>query len=171
MPLYVPGGGGGASALDDLTDVDTTTTAPVTGDRLYWDGTNWIPASLDVTISFGGMVTLTNVGAAYDSTVPSQGLGIAKIDLTNYSHVDFYVMVNKVGAGTQSWQLWDDTFNTQIAVINDSGAAGVKSLSSLNNVIPALSKNLITVRVRAQSTTATDDPVFLGATARFQRHP
>jgi hypothetical protein len=37
------GGGGGASTLDDLTDVDTTTTPPVIGNLLSFDGTNWIP--------------------------------------------------------------------------------------------------------------------------------
>lgn len=35
--------GGGASELDDLTDVDTTTTAPSNGDTLVYDGTNFVP--------------------------------------------------------------------------------------------------------------------------------
>ena len=30
--------------VDDLTDVDTTTAAPSTGDLLQWNGTNWVPA-------------------------------------------------------------------------------------------------------------------------------
>ena len=47
------GGGGGASSIDDLTDVDTTTTAPSSGQVLKWNGTNWIPAS-DSTGSGGG---------------------------------------------------------------------------------------------------------------------
>jgi len=29
--------------VDDLTDVDTTTAAPSTGDLLQWNGTNWVP--------------------------------------------------------------------------------------------------------------------------------
>lgn len=29
--------------IDDLNDVDTTTTAPVQGDRLQFNGTNWVP--------------------------------------------------------------------------------------------------------------------------------
>lgn len=32
-----------AASLDDLTDVDTTTTAPAAGDLLEYDGTNWVP--------------------------------------------------------------------------------------------------------------------------------
>lgn len=34
--------------IDDLTDVDTTTTAPTTGQFLEWDGTNWIPNSISI---------------------------------------------------------------------------------------------------------------------------
>lgn len=30
-------------SIDDLTDVDTTTVSPVSGDVLVWNGTNWIP--------------------------------------------------------------------------------------------------------------------------------
>jgi uncharacterized coiled-coil protein SlyX len=37
------GGGGGASDLDGLSDVDTTTTAPVTGQVLGYNGTLWVP--------------------------------------------------------------------------------------------------------------------------------
>jgi hypothetical protein len=33
-------------AMDDLTDADTTTVAPVTGDLLKWDGTNWVPETV-----------------------------------------------------------------------------------------------------------------------------
>ena len=34
-----------ATDLDTLTDVDTTTVAPTNGDRLHWDGTNWVPVA------------------------------------------------------------------------------------------------------------------------------
>lgn len=32
------------SSIDDLGDVDTSTAAPTTGDRLEYDGSNWVPA-------------------------------------------------------------------------------------------------------------------------------
>ena len=35
--------GGGASALDDLSDVDTTTSSPTNGDTLTYNGTEWVP--------------------------------------------------------------------------------------------------------------------------------
>ncbi len=39
------GSGGGASALDDLSDVDTATDAPSTGNILVFDGSNWVPST------------------------------------------------------------------------------------------------------------------------------
>lgn len=47
-------GGGGATALDDLSDVDTTTSAPTTGQVLEWDGSNWVPA----TLAAGGVTSI-----------------------------------------------------------------------------------------------------------------
>ncbi len=39
-----------AASIDDLSDVDTTTTAPITGQALVWDGSQWEPG----TVSGGG---------------------------------------------------------------------------------------------------------------------
>lgn len=33
------------NSIDAQTDVDTSTVAPVIGDNLQWDGTNWVPAA------------------------------------------------------------------------------------------------------------------------------
>ena len=42
--LFLTGAGtGGATSIDELTDVDTSTTAPYVGQTLVWDGTNWVP--------------------------------------------------------------------------------------------------------------------------------
>ncbi len=37
-------GASSVSAIDDLSDVDTATAAPSSGDHLAWDGTNWTPS-------------------------------------------------------------------------------------------------------------------------------
>jgi len=42
------------SSIDDLSDVDTTTTSPSSGQVLKWDGSNWTPANdIDTTLSLG----------------------------------------------------------------------------------------------------------------------
>lgn len=49
-------------SLDDLSDVDVTTTPPVSGDFLQYDGTGWISAALSV----GSLDSLTDVDANVD---------------------------------------------------------------------------------------------------------
>jgi hypothetical protein len=46
-------GTGGASAMDDLTDADTTSVAPSVGGGLVWDGANWVPRPPTHTVNFG----------------------------------------------------------------------------------------------------------------------
>jgi len=36
-----------AASIDDLSDVDTSTTSPSSDDVLSWDGSNWVPTSID----------------------------------------------------------------------------------------------------------------------------
>jgi hypothetical protein len=52
----------GAASIDALSDVDTTTAAPTTGQALVWDGSQWEPG----TVSGGG-------GDVVDDTTPQLG--------------------------------------------------------------------------------------------------
>jgi hypothetical protein len=113
------------------------------------------------SVSFGGYQIVTNIGANYDAVVVSSGLGTAYMDFTDATSVVFTVRVNKVGTGTQSWQLWDATNGAEIGVINDAGAAGHKVLTETFNA--GLPTGLVLVRVRGKSTTAGDDPVYFGS--------
>lgn len=61
------GTGGGATSIDDLTDVDTSTTAPTNGQVLEWDGTNWVPA--DAT-GGGGSASLDPLFSAVTVLTP-----------------------------------------------------------------------------------------------------
>jgi hypothetical protein len=103
------------------------------------------------------MVTLTNVGSTYDATAASQGLGGGRFDMTGVTQVTLDVRVNKIGTGTQSWQLWNETDGSQVGVIDDAAASGTKTLSATFNVSLSGEKVL---RVRAKSTVAGDDPVY-----------
>lgn len=112
-------------------------------------------------ISIGGLVTLTNVGASYDTIAAARGLGCAYVDMTNVMSIDFRVMCNKVGTGTQDWQLWNETDAAEVGVISDAGAAGNKTLSTTFSGLALTGKKLL--RVRARSSTAADDPVYYGS--------
>lgn len=125
-----------------------------------------VPGRLPQSISLGGYVVLTNVGASYDAVAVSKGLGLAEVDFTGVTRIDFGVRVNKIGTGTQSWQLFNETDSAQLGVIADSAAAADnKNLAtSITQGIPAGVKR---VRVRAMSSNAADDPVFYGAWIRL----
>lgn len=117
-----------------------------------------------VCVSLGGYLVLTNIGSSYDAIALSKGLGIASIDFTGCARIDLAVNVNKVGSGTQSWQVWNVTDGSELMVIDDTGAAGDKLLTA--NKTTNLPTGVKTVRIRGKSTTAADDPVYYGATIR-----
>ena len=50
---FVPGDSSAVSSIDDLSDVDTSTSSPTNGQALTWNGANWVPT----TISGTGNVT------------------------------------------------------------------------------------------------------------------
>ncbi|HME96769.1 MAG TPA: hypothetical protein VKN16_21415 [Methylomirabilota bacterium] len=120
-------------------------------------------------ISLGGFVTLTNIGTDYDTIAAAQGLGLVLLQTAGLTQVIFGVRVNKIGSGTQSWQLFNDTDSQQVAVIDDAGAAGIKTLSTTVDFDPPLGAGMKTIRVRAKSTVAQDDPVYFGATLSLRR--
>jgi hypothetical protein len=123
-------------------------------------------------ITFGCVptgLTLTNVGNAYDAIVNSQNMGFAHVQTAGITQVIFSVRVNKVGGGTQSWQLWNETDGQEAAVIADAGGTGLKYLSVTQDFGAPLGAGMKILRVRAKSTTAADDPVYYGATASIRR--
>jgi hypothetical protein len=107
------------------------------------------------------MPTLTNVGTAYDGIAASKELGLQRIDFTGATQVVFDVLVNKIGTGTQSWQLWNVTDSAQIGVIDDAAAAGDNRLLTATFNVALTGEKI--VRVRAKSTVAADDPIYYGA--------
>ncbi len=105
------------------------------------------------------MVTLTNIGTAYDTIDASRGLGLGYFNFTGVTNVDLLVKVRKIGTGVQSWQLWNETDGTEIGVLTDSGGAAIRDLSG-SFAVDLSGRKLL--RIRAKSTTASDDPIFFG---------
>ena len=64
------GGGGGATALEDLTNVSTT--SPNTGQVLKWAGTEWAPAA-DATGGGGSGIALTDLSVGTEGTASGDG--------------------------------------------------------------------------------------------------
>lgn len=114
-------------------------------------------------VSIGGRITLTNIGTTY------QNLGVALVQTAGITQVIFGVVVNKVGTGTQSWRLFNDTDGLEVALIDDAGAAGQKTLSTTVNFSPALGAGMKTILLQGKSTVGADDPVFQGGTFSIRR--
>ena len=116
------------------------------------------------SISIGGYVAVTNVGTSYDAVNLSKGLGMVLIDFSHINTIYWQVFVNKIGTGTQSWQLYNVTDAAQLGVIDDAGATGDKTLSlTITTGIPSGEKLM---RIRAKSTTGADAPVYYSGTIR-----
>src|SRR5262245_39914532 len=107
--------------------------------------------------------TLTNVGSTYDAIAASQNLAFGVIQSAGITSVLLGLRVNKVGTGTQSWQLWNDTDGGEVAVINAAGAVGLKYLQATNVFPTPLGPGLKIARIRCKSTVAADDPIFYSA--------
>ena len=59
------------SGIDNLTDVDTTTTAPSNGQVLSWDGANWVPANATVNTDDQNIQNLGSVSYTH-LTLPTK---------------------------------------------------------------------------------------------------
>lgn len=121
-------------------------------------------------VSMGGYTVLTNVGATYDSSGPAKGLGFVRLETAGITGLEWHVRWNKIGTGTLSFQLWNETDGTELGVINDAAAAGDNRSQTLT-ITPGspLDAGMKVLRVRAKSTVVADDPVYYGSTLRIRR--
>lgn len=112
------------------------------------------------------MITLTNVGSAYDFIPAARGLGIGRRDFRGYDRLTLDVFHNKVGTGVITYQLYNVTDATPLLdsggaeiVVADAAGAGERVLSATFTINRSDTKLL---RVRVKSSVAGDDPIYLG---------
>jgi len=135
---WVAAGSGGATAINDLTDVDTTTLPPTGGDVLKWTGSVWAPTVDDdvdnlvdltdttITSPANGEVLQYNGSAWVNATAPA---GYTDADVQDYLNTLTYprprsAISARVGAQSGvTDEISDETrvFSTW-AVVSDSGA-------------------------------------------------
>jgi len=124
--------------------------------RPLWESPPYNVTSLPI----GGVTTLTNIG-----TNPVV-IGIAEADFTNVRRVKLTVRVNKIGTGTQTWQLWNETNSAALATIADAGGTGDKTLATAEIDISGSGlSGMKLLFLRAFSSVGADDPVFRGGCA------
>ena len=96
VPPTGSGGTGSVTSLDDLSDVDLTTTSPISGNILSYDGANWIP----ITASTGGTGSVTSLDdlSDVDLTTTSPGSG----NVLSYDGTSWIPVTSSATAGSGS---------------------------------------------------------------------
>jgi hypothetical protein len=135
--------------INDLSDVDTATSAPTNGKVLKWNGTNWVPGD---DLSGGGAGTVNSTEITDDSIMnvdinTSAAIAQSKIAGLNTSLSEKEPTLT---AGTSAqYYRGDKTWQTlSSAVIEDSINNGTTTLASSSNAIfdaLALKENTINV--------------------------
>ena len=81
------------SGIDNLTDVDTSTTPPTNGQVLSWDGSNWVPADDDTGIN-------NTLDQAYDQGGAGAGKNItADAGAVRINGTDGFLVTGTFGSG------------------------------------------------------------------------
>jgi hypothetical protein len=111
----------------------------------------------------GGFVTLTNVGASFDAILAAKGLGFVAVDVTGITQATLRIRYNKIGTGTLSWQLFNDTDAVQLAIGTDAVAGDNKTIDLVATPGTPLTGGVKLLRPRVLSSVATDDPVYYGS--------
>lgn len=89
------GRAGGATSIDDLDDVDTTSDPANVNETLRWDGTNWVPAPVGIsaTGAVTGVTNITQSGTISGGT-NATFTGTVKGDVGNFDTI-----TNEAGTG------------------------------------------------------------------------
>lgn len=107
-----------ASSIGDLTDVDTTTTPPASGDVLQWDGSNWVAVTLS---SSSGKIGISNASGFYTYY---DTIALANAAASSGDTVEFFADVTETGA--TEWILKDGVnynLNGHTYTLNNAGTS------------------------------------------------
>lgn len=152
--------------LDDLSDVDTTSTPPSTNDSLQYDGANWVPRPAAVveevvfryTSGSGGDLTagdaIVSSTAGVTPTVLDGANSIVEFEFTGYNFPPVSIMVYGQDHQNNQWNIRDaSSFVGSRAISNDtSGDADNPDLINAAVATPS-----IELQLRQADTGATAD--------------
>ena len=148
----------GVTSIDELSDVDTTTTAPFLGNFLYWDGSNFIPTestTFRFTVSDGTCAANfidttgldfcnTQIGPAAGSafyigqralgtiaapTAVSSGLKLAGYSAAGYDGTDYYVGAEMSSYANEAFNGTDGGTRTEFLTTPNGTQAAVVRLN------------------------------------------
>jgi hypothetical protein len=140
------GGTGGATAIDDLTDVDTSTVAPTTNDTLKYNGSQWVPAPYNYSFVF-------SLGSFVDNQTDTQLIGSGVWKNTGDISFTMSYVNGPPTSGTVSSASWSSPVTLTTPFTSAS--------STENTNYPATKDSTITFSLSATkgATTVTDTEV------------
>lgn len=144
--------------VDDLSDVDTTTAAPTTGQALVWDGSEWAPG----TVAGGG-------SSAAAATVVDYFLGVSAVDGTAtvfdfMSYTAGTTASGNVPANYTSLSTVPDVATLQAGLGGD-GTQTVTVFCPAHNGVYTFTPNTVT---SAWTEVDTDTAVWMSGAAAYQ---
>ena len=119
-----------ATSIDALSDVDTTTASPSTGQALVWDGSQWEPGTV------GGQITVQDEGSALStsaSTINFVGSGVVA------SGTGSTKTITISGGGSSGIALTDISVGSEASASGDGGLAYNNSSGVFTYTPPTLS--------------------------------
>lgn len=111
-------------SIDDLTDVDTSTVAPSSGDVLEWNGVNWVPLSGKKLWQNQATTITPTANADYTLTADQNTYG--RLKLVNGSWLSAH---NIIVDNTKRSFLVDNSAGTYTATVKTSAGAGIAVLA------------------------------------------
>lgn len=115
-------------SVDTHSDVDTTSAPPTTGDQLTWDGSNWVPQSIDNGFTIFPIWAEENSGLANGEAEWSFGNGATGF-IGIPMGIDCELFAISINA---------DTFGTSVSIDiqRDGAAVSTPNFTANNQVIP-----------------------------------
>ena len=117
------------ASIDDVGDVDTTTTTPQNGDILEWDGTNWVPVAQSAGAT-APTVTVATLTSDKTLTTPTD---IEEVHVYTPTQSVLWVNLASASACGQGFKYQIKNMSTNTLGINASGSDTIDGSSASPN--------------------------------------
>jgi hypothetical protein len=113
-------------SINTHSDVDTSTTAPTSGQSLVWDGSNWVPTSVTVTIS-----DVTGLQTELDGKV-DKNTAITGATKTKITYDSKGLVI--AGADANTDDIFEGLVNKYYPAADATKLAGIEAGAEVNNI-------------------------------------
>jgi len=116
-------------SIDDLSDVDTSTTPPASGQALAWDGSNWIPTTISGGIS-AARIPITNKTTSFAISDPVSASVIEEHYAMDSTSPTTFTLPTAVGNNGLTYDITNVNAGVvTVATVSSQTISGLASLS------------------------------------------